>query len=365
MTHKKSLVVTLTLIAVLSLSRFATAQHYQQTNLVSDVPGLAALTDPNLVNPWGIAHSGTAGPWWVNDNGTGVSELFDGAGHPFPIGHPLVVTVPTPSGTGTSAPTGIVFNGTTGFELTPGNRAIFIFVTEDGTISGWNPALNPANETLATLIKVDNSATAVYKGATLGQRDGGTFLYATNFKAGTMEVYDSTFTPVTLSASAFTDPDLPADFVPFNVQNIGGNIFVSFAKKEAGSNDEVHGPGLGFVDAFTPDGVLLLRLKHGRWMNAPWGMALAPANFGKSSNHLLVGMFGSGNIATFDPQTGNFSGLLRGPVGHPITIDGLWGLAFGNGGLAGPTNTLFFAAGINDEADGLFGTLTAINGDED
>jgi len=356
--NRKALLATLTLIALLSWSRSATAQHYQQSNLVSDVPGLAALTDSNLVNPWGVVAASPAGPWWVNANGTGVSELFDGAGHPFPPGNQLVVNIPTPSGEGTSAPTGIVFNGGTGFEVTTGNPARFIFVTEDGTISGWNPAVDLHN----AVIKVNNTATAVYKAVTLGQRNGADFLYATNFSAGTIEVYDTGFQPVTLPGAAFTDPNLPSGFVPFSIQNIAGSIFVSFAKKEAGSEDEVHGAGLGYVDAFTPDGTLIFRLKHGRWMNAPWGMTLAPANFGKFSNHLLIGMFGSGQVAAFNPKTGNFSGLLRGPIGHPITIDGLWALVFGNGGVAGPTNTLFFSAGINDEADGLFGTLTAIKG---
>jgi len=360
-TDRKSLLRTLTLIAVLSLAQSATAQHYQQTNLVSDLPG-AALRDPNLINPWGIATGGATGPWWVNANGTGVSELFDGAGHPFPIGNQLVVTIPPPPGSvGPSAPTGIVFHGGTGFDVTAGNPARFIFVTEDGTISGWNPAVDPTH----AVIKVNNSTTAVYKGVTLGQRSGATFLYAANFHAGVVEVYDTSFNPVTLSASAFTDPDLPSGFAPFGIQNIGGNIFVSFAKQAEDKHDEVDGAGLGFVEAFTPDGVLILRLRHGFWMNAPWGMTLAPANFGKFSDHLLIGMFGGGNIAAFDPKTGNFSGLLRGPIGHPITIDGLWGLAFGNGGIAGPTNTLFFAAGINDEADGLFGTLTAIAEEEE
>ena len=351
------------LAALLLLSATAGAQRYQQTNLVSDVPGLAATTDPDLVNAWGMVHSATS-PWWVNDNGTGKSTLYNAAG----TKQALVVTVPPPDGSApgtTSAPTGIVFNGsTTDFvvanptDSTKFGAARFIFSTEDGTISGWNPTANPNT----AIIKIDNSASAVYKSLAMGVFNGATYLYAANFTGGKVEVFDSSWAPVSVPGG-FADAHLPPDYSPFNVQNIGGNIFVTFAKSD-GSKDEVHGRGLGFVDEFDSGGNLLMRLKHGKWLNAPWGITLAPADFGKFSNRLLVGNFGSGMIAAYDPSDGEFKGLMRGRHERPIVIPGLWALAFGSGGAGlannGPANTLFFYAGIDDEEHGLFGTLTPI-----
>ncbi|HEY9207122.1 MAG TPA: TIGR03118 family protein [Candidatus Methanoperedens sp.] len=345
---------------VQSLIPTIAANNYVQTNLVSDVPGLAQITDPNLVNSWGIAHPPT-GPWWVADNGMGVSTLYNGTGQPFPPGNPLVVNIPPPAGgTGPSTPTGIVFSGGLDFEVTPGKPAAFIFVTEDGTISAWNRTVDPNNATL----KVDNSPGAVYKGATIAKKGNANVLYVANFSGGTVDVFDTDFNQVSLSAGAFTDKSIPVGFAPFNVQNIEGRIFVTFAQQDAQKHDNLDGPGLGFVDVFDPGGNLLMRLKHGNWMNAPWGITLAPSDFGKFSEHLLVGNFGSGQIAAFDPEEGNFQGLLRGTDGKPITIDGLWGLGFGNGANAGPVNTLFFAAGIDDEQHGLFGTITPISNND-
>jgi uncharacterized protein (TIGR03118 family) len=339
----------LTVVMTLCLSTNAFAQHYQQTNLVSDVPGLALHTDAHLVNPWGLARSATS-PWWVADNGTGVSTLYNGAGGILS----LVVTIPVPpGGTPPSKPTGTVFNGSSDFL---GDR--FIFVTEDGTISGWSGGTS-------AVLRVNQSGSAIYKGVSIAQNSGANFLYAANFHAGTVDVFDANYMPVTLAPGAFSDPRIPAGFAPFNVQNIAGRLFVTFAKQDEDMEDEVDGPGLGFVDAFDAGGNLLMRLRTGRWMNAPWGVALAPSDFGKVSNLLLVGQFGSGQIATFDPLTGNFQGLLRGVHGQPLTIDGLWALSFGNGAAAGPTNTLFFTAGIDDEQHGLFGTITPIPGDDD
>ncbi|HZM86880.1 MAG TPA: TIGR03118 family protein [Blastocatellia bacterium] len=333
----------------LSVSPNVFAQHYQQTNLVSDVPGLAATTDPNLVNPWGLARSGGS-PWWVADNGTGLSTLYNGAGAIVP----LVVTIPVPpSGTPPSTPTGTVFNGSADFQ-----GARFIFVTQEGTLSGWSGGTS-------AVLKVDNSGSAIYTGLALAQNNGANFLYAANFFAGTIDVFDKDYLPVTLAAGAFSDPNLPEDFAPFNVQTIGSMIFVAFAKQNEDGDEEVAGPGLGYVDAFDASGNLLLRLRSGRWMNAPWGIALAPSDFGKFSNMLLVGQFGSGEIAAFDLKHGNFHGLMRTADGSPLTIEGLWALDFGNGANAGPTNTLFFTAGIDDETHGLFGTITPIPGDDD
>jgi len=325
--------------------------HYLQTNLVSDVPGLAVATDPHLVNPWGLSLSATS-PWWVSDNGTGLSTLYNGAG----AIQGLVVTVPNLSTvTDPSAPTGTVFNGTaTDFLVAPGKPSRFLFSTEGGTIVGWNSG------TLAVQM-VNNSATAVYKGLALAQIGGVNYLYAANFMAGTVDVFDRTFMPVTLSAWAFHDPHIPKSYAPFNVQAIGGMIYVTYAKKEAGSIDEVHGPGKGFVDVYSTDGVLQKRLQHGSWFNAPWGVVMAPADFGGFSSMILVGQFGSGRIAAFDPVSGKFRGFLFGDkLDRPLVIEGLWAIAFGNGANAGPLNTLYFTAGIDDEAHGLFGTITSV-----
>jgi uncharacterized protein (TIGR03118 family) len=350
----------LTALSIGMTANFATAddvaRHYQQTNLVSDIPGLAAVTDPHLVNPWGLSRSATS-PWWVADNGTGLSTLYNGAG----AIQALVVTVPNVAGVkDPSAPTGTVFNGVaTDFLVAPGQPARFLFVTEEGTISGWNSGPS-------AVLMVDNSSTAVYKGLALASSNGANFLYAANFKAGTVDVFDNTFKPVTLAAGAFQDRRLPKEYAPFNVQSVGASIYVTFAKREAGSIDEVHGPGKGFVDVFSPEGVLQKRLRWGPWFNAPWGVALAPAGFGRLSNLILVGQFGSGKIAAFDPANGEFRGLVRGAHGRPLAIDGLWALSFGNGASAGPATTLFFTTGLDDEAHGLFGTITPLNdGDND
>jgi uncharacterized protein (TIGR03118 family) len=349
--------VCLLLLILLCNAARISAQHYLQTNLVSDVPGLAQRTDADLVNPWGLISTGSS-PWWVADNGTGLSTLYNGAG----VKQGLVVTIAKPAGDPDPAtPTGVINNAsTTDFKLTAATNsaARFIFATEDGTVSGWAPSVNATN----TVIKVNNAGSAIYKGVTIAQTGGANFLYVADFFTGTVDVFDTNYASVTLPSGAFTDPDLPAGFAPFNVQNIGGDVFVAFAKQDEDKEDEVAGRKLGYVDVFDGSGTLLQRLENGPWMNAPWGLALAPSGnaFGKSSGKLLVGMFGSGQIATFDPITGDFEGLLRDRHGKPIQIDGLWALRFGNGGNAGPTNTLFFTAGIDDEAHGLFGTITAL-----
>ena len=338
---------------------------YRQTNLVSDIHGKARVTDANLVNPWGLSHGPTT-PWWVSDNGKGVSTLYKGDGTPFPVGSPLVVTIPPPAGGTSSAPTGNVFNGTSDFVVTEKNvsgPSLFIFATEDGTISGWNLKVDPTN----AILKVDNSASgAVYKGLALGHNASGNFLYATNFHAGTIDVFDAHFASAKLAGS-FTDPNLPpcsndktkACFAPFGIQNINGKIYVTYAlQKLPDKHDDQAGPGNGFVDVFDTNGHLLQRLiSHGQ-LNSPWGLALAPQGFGRFGKDLLVGNFGDGHINAYKPGTGAFRGQLKDQKGNPITINGLWALGFGNGALAGPTDTLFFTAGINDEADGLFGLIT-------
>ena len=357
-------------IASLALLPVATTlaaqQHYKQTNLISDIPGMAATTDPNLVNPWGLSRS-SGSPWWISDNGPGLATLDSGAGAAIPLGQPCpagtntnCVVVPTgdantsPSGT----PTGQVFNGTTDFQLTPNNPARFIFVTEDGTISGWNGGPS-------AVIKVNTHSTSVFKGVALASSrtsSGGTanFLYVADFRKGRVAVYDTNFHRVHMDEDAFDDESVPRGFAPFNVQNIGGNIYVSFAQQDSAKHDEVDGAGLGYVDVFSTGGRLLHRLQHGQWMNGPWGMTQAPSDFGAYSHNILVGQFGGGQILVFDPVTGQFKGTLNDASNNPITIDGLWDIAFGSGGTSGPATTLFFTAGLNDEADGLFGTITPV-----
>lgn len=351
------------LLAQQALPRAHASQgFYQQTNLVSDLPGVANVTDPNLVNPWGIVHGPTT-PFWISDNGMGVSTLYNGAGAPFPLGSPLIVTIPPPhdSPAGTIAtPTGVVFNGTSGFVVSNGTvsgAALFIFATEDGTISGWNRNVDLTH----AIREVDNSPGAVYKGLAMGSNSAGSFLYATNFRAGTVDVFDSQFHQVSLSGS-FTDPNLPPGYAPFGIANINGDLYVTYALQNAAKHDDVAGPAHGFVDIYDTNGNLIRRLVTRGRLNSPWGLAMAPANFGRFSGDLLVGNFGDGRINAVDPSTGDFLGQLRDANNSPITIDGLWGLAFGNDANAGPKSTLFFTAGLNDEADGLFGSLVSVNG---
>ena len=340
-----------TLLFLLATPSLMWAAHIVQHNLVSDLPG-ADHQDSLLVNSWGITH-GPATPWWVADNATGVSTLYtaDGAS----VAALPEVNILGPGDKGSGTPTGTVFNGTTDF-VYKGNMTKFLFATEDGTVAVW-----PAGDGINAHIAIDNStspAGAVYKGIAIGQQGALNRIYLANFHTGVVEVYDAMFHPVSMPAVAFTDPTIPAGFAPFNVMNVDGNIFVAFAMQKPDRHDEADGPGLGYVDMFDSSGVLMMRLEHGKWMNAPWGMVHAPANFGQWSNRLLIGQFGSGQIATFNAKSGEFEGLLRGAKGKPININGLWGLGFGNDAAAGPSNTLFFAAGLNDEANGLFGTLT-------
>jgi uncharacterized protein (TIGR03118 family) len=344
----------ITTIALL-VSSAAFAQHYQQTDLVANSTSVSSMAtiDPNLVNAWGLSR-GSGSPWWVADNGTGLSTLYDGAGAIVP----LVVTIPPPMGTEPpSAPTGTVFNFTKAFAVRPGKPSVFLFVTEDGTISGWNPGADPTN----AIIKVDNSAQgAIYKGCAIA-RDGSIVrLYATNFASGRVEMYDGRFQPVTI-AGAFRDAKLPANYAPFGIQNVGGNIVVTFAHRRPGSTDEDHGAGLGYVDVFDLDGRLLLRLQHGPFLNAPWGIALAPGDFGAFSHRLLIGNFGNGRIHAFNLVSGTVEGVLLNTDGTQLWIDGLWALSFGGDAARnGLATELFFTAGPNDENDGLYGKITPV-----
>ena len=369
------------LFLALSFPSLTFAQHYTQTNLVTDMGSSAPVTDSNLKNAWGLSRS-TGSPWWVSDNGTGVSTLYNIAGTTSTLAatvNPRVVVIPPPNGsTSTSTPTGQVFNGSADFTLAPGIPALFIFVTEDGTISGWNPGFDSAHPNNAVL-KVDNSPNAVYKGVTTGDVDGVRYLYVANFRSGHIEVYDTNFKAVTSSSSSdgdhqenfseksFDDGKIPEGYAPFNVQNIGGSLFVTYAKQNAAQHDDVAGAGFGFVDIFSTTGKLEGRLEHGPWLNSPWGVVWAPRDFGEFSNRVLVGNFGSGQIAAFNGFTGKFIGLMQNqnPNGTTLAIDGLWALAFGNSANAGPYNALFFTAGPNGEANGLFGALTAVGSEQD
>jgi uncharacterized protein (TIGR03118 family) len=322
-----------------------------QTNLVSDIPGLAIVTDPALVNPWGMASSATS-PWWISDNGAGVSTLYNGNTGAKTA---LTVTIPPESGgTSPSAPTGLVFNGTTGFVLSNGTKASFLFSTENGTIAGWNNAAGTAAIGMSDL----SSQGSVFKGLAIGSVGSANYLYATDFTKGVVQVFNTSFGATTLGGN-FTDPGLPSGYSPFGIQNLGGKIYVTFAEHVSGK-DEVDGAGLGYVDVFDTSGDFLSRVASGGTLDAPWGLAIAPSTFLDYGNDLLVGNFGDGTINAYDPTSFAYLGQLLDAHGNPISIDGLWGLGFGNGASGGPTNTLFFTAGLNDENDGLFGALTSV-----
>lgn len=331
-------------------------QVYRRVNLVSDIAGGARFTDENLVNPWGLGFSPTS-PFWVADNGSGVSTLYNGRGQAFPVGSPLVVTIPSPTSPTGGTPTGLVFNSTGDFVVSANGKSgpsSFLFATEDGTILGRSSAVDPTQ----AIIAVDNSgAGAVYKGLAIASTPNGNFLYATNFSAGVIEMYDKNFDLKT----TFTDTNVDPDFAPFGIQNIGGQLYVTFAlQKLPDKHDDEAGPGNGFVDVFAPDGTLLRRVASHGTLNSPWGLALAPDGFGAFSDHLLVGNFGDGRINAFDVRRDVFDSQLRDPQGNPLTINGLWALQFGTGSPnGGGRHTLFFTAGIADESHGLFGFIRA------
>ena len=363
-----------------------------RTHLVSDLPGAAAVLDPNLVNPWGIAES-SGSPFWISDNNAGVATLYSvpGANNTPVSVNGLVVSIPAPGDPlGTSGtPTGAVFNinggAQGGFRISGFTKtgaatsasAIFLFATEDGTIVGWNPGVNPpgfdpAKAGTYGIVAVDNSVNptvasgAVYKGLAIAQAkdasgNTNTFLYATNFRAGTVEVYDNTFTPPkNLPQDAFTDPHLKAGYAPFNIVAVGGKLFVTYAVQNAAKHDDVAGPAHGFVNTFDLSGGSLQRFTQHGHLNSPWGLALAPASFGQFAGDILIGNFGNGRINAFDPGTGEFLGTVVNPTGQEIRIDGLWSLKVGNGGAGGNTQTIYFTAGPNGEKDGLFGSLTPV-----
>lgn len=344
---------SLALVMGLTIAPVLHAQDaYQQRNLVSDGFEPAERTDPNLVNPWGLALN-PFGFQWVANERSGVSTLYDGEG----VVQSLVVQIPTPTGATGGSPTGIVFSGSNGFTVSQAGLtgpSRFIFATEQGVIAGWAPNVDGTHAIRA----VDNSARhAIYTGLALSAGGQSGVLYAADFYNARVDVYNNAFQPATLPAGAFTDPRLPYGYAPFGIQAIGGNIYVSYAKQNATRDDAVAGPGLGFVNVYSPSGQLLRRVAARGALNAPWGMALAPAGFGRFSNALLIGNFGDGRINAYETSFGIPLGALRDEHRRTIRIDGLWGLTFGNGFANQPVNTLFFAAGPDKGQHGLYGRL--------
>jgi uncharacterized protein (TIGR03118 family) len=337
-----ALVLGAALVAVSPLTA-AEKNSYTVTALVSDQPGEAAHMDGNLVNAWGLT-AGPMTPWWVSDNGKDKSTLYNGDG----TLRSLVVDV-------AGGPTGTAFNFTAGFALSTGGKALFLFDGEDGIIRGWNPAQG----TMAVVAKDRSDVGAIYKGLSVADTSAGPRLYAADFHNARIDVFDGSFG---LVPGGFEDPSLPAGYAPFNVQTIGDRVFVAYAKQDEDAEDEVAGQGLGFVDAYDLAGDLLTRVAQHGQLNAPWGLAVAPASFGRFGGDLLVGNFGNGQINAYEELgNGHFEhrGKLRGADGAPLAIDGLWALRFGNDAAAGPSTTLFFTAGPDEESHGLFGSITA------
>jgi uncharacterized protein (TIGR03118 family) len=339
---------------------------YLRTDLVSNTQNLVQPKDPNLQNAWGVANS-PGGPLWVSDNNDGLSTLYDGNG----VKQGLTVTIPVPAGRAAppaATPTGMVWNPTSGFAITVGATSVpatFIFDSEDGTIVAWNPTADPvtAGQSTATRVIDNSSKGAVYKGLAFGTNKHGNFLFATNFATGAVEVYDKNFAPATLDGN-FSDPDIPTGFAPFGIANIDNNLYVTYAKQNAQKNDVVPGAGLGFVNVFTTDGVLIKRFASRGALNAPWGVTRATQNFGRFSGSILIANFGQGGnfagwINAFDGgDSSDFLGSLRDAKGKPIAIDGPWALVFGTF-LNSDADTLYFTAGPNQQQNGLFGKIVA------
>jgi uncharacterized protein (TIGR03118 family) len=332
--------------AAASTSSFDPHRGYVQTNLVSDQPGKAKLMDPNLVNAWGMSY-GPSTPVWVSDNGADVTTLYTGGIDGAKASAvPLVVSIPD------GAPTGQLFNDTSQFVLSDGMPAFFVFASENGSISAWNPALSPNTSAERKGAHKD----AVYKGIALLHRGDRPWLLAADFHHGRIDVYNRNFTRLAhLPSWMFNDPNLPAGYGPFNVATIGGKVWVTYAKQDADRHDDVRGAGHGFIDVYGPGGHLLMRFASRGVLNSPWGLAVAPSGFGPFSHDLLVGNFGDGRIHAFDWQ-GHLLGTLRHATGSPIAIDGLWALLPGNG-VAGDRDDVLFSAGPDGESHGLFGTL--------
>jgi uncharacterized protein (TIGR03118 family) len=384
----KQLLGVSAVVAVAAISMIARAdedeQHgernaYVVTSLVSNLAGRAKFQDPVLQNAWGVAFTASGSPFWVNDNATGCSTLYTGNGTKVPLqvsiplpGNMVPATSCHPSNPNSppnpapAAPTGIVWNPSPAF-LVPGTKipALFIFATEDGTLSAWAQGLTPLDH---AVLAADNSMNptpndgAVYKALVFGLNVHGGFLFATNFRAGTIDVFGPTgtngmFTPASTDGG-FVDPDLPAGYAPFGIANIDGDLFVSYAKQDDARHDDVAGAGHGFVDVFDTDGHLLRRFASRGPLNSPWGMTRASFAFGAFSGKILIGNFGNGRISVYD-EDGRFLDQLETGTGKPLAIDGLWTITLG-GGSGSQSDTLYFAAGPNGETNGVFGTITPV-----
>ena len=332
--------------ALLQTTVARSATIYGQTNLTSDISGLAANMDASLKNPWGMSFS-SGSPFWVSDQMTGVATLYNGAGQK----QALVVTIPP------GAPTGQVFNSTSGFLEPNGQKATFMFATIPGTIDAWNSG------SVTTAVVEATSTAAAYTGLALANNGSGDFLYAANFRTGHIDVYNSSFAAVSIGAS-FTDPTLPSGYAPYNIENVGGKLYVEYAQVDPVTHKAAVGPGLGFVSVFDANGNFQKRLVSNGPLNAPWGIALAPPTFGDFGNDLLIGNFGDGVINAVDPITGIVLGHLMDAQGKAIANPGLWALKFRTGFNGTDTtvdpNALYFTAGINEEADGLFGRIQVV-----
>jgi uncharacterized protein (TIGR03118 family) len=347
-------VLAVILSLMLAMPAAAGGGGYRVHRLVSDQPGHAAHTDPNLINGWGIS-AGPSTPWWVSDEGTDYSTLYDGAGNPIP----LVVRV-------NGGPTGTVYNGSSDFVVShngDSGPSLFLFASTDGKLRGWNPNV-PASSppsTKAFVVADRSGVDAVYTGLAIGTAQGNNYLYAADFANGRVDVFNGSFVRQHW-AGAFTDPGLPDGYSPFGIQAINGFVFVTYAlQDEEEPDEEIIGQHLGFVDAYATNGSFISRVASQDKLNAPWGVAWAPDDFGQFSGDLLIGNFGNGRINAYRLTAAGwvFHGTLRHPSGRAVAIEGLWGIGFGNGGPAGPTNELYFAAGPDDEVHGLFGSITA------
>jgi uncharacterized protein (TIGR03118 family) len=368
MNYKRFLLVMAAagVMALTPLSR-ADAVGYKQTNLVSDKAAatnpVAAHQDPNLLNPWGVAFF-PGGPFWISDNGAGVSTLYDGLG----VKQALTVTIPAPAGDtnpGAPGPSGMVWNGNPGAFPVPvtvpiiaGTAALFIWATEDGTIAAWRPTLSPITGALTVVPNTNLTTGPVYKGLAIGNNSRGLFLYATDFRNRKIAVWNSGFVADTMLNGKFIDNTIPSTWAPFGIQNILGQLWVTYAKQDTPKHDPVVGAGRGLVDIFDTDGNLIRRFATRGVLNAPWGVVLAPRKFGVFSNDILIGNFGDGEISAWDPKTGAFIDWMRdGTTGNIIKLGTLWALVFG-GGMTSNPQTLYFTTGLVLEQDGLFGTLT-------
>jgi uncharacterized protein (TIGR03118 family) len=327
----------------------AQSSGYSTVSLVSNGVAMSAHVDMNLTNPWGIAFAPGA-PVWIADNGSNTSTVYDGTGTQ------VIPAVHIPVGSsGNSSPTGVVANTSTDFVISAtAGPAVFIFSSEGGTISAWAQA----SATNAVTMYDDGAGGAVYKGLAIAKNGTANLLYATDFHNNKVDVFDKSFAKVSVTGH-FSDTTIPAGFAPFGIQAIGSRIYVTYAKQLAPANrDDVAGAGLGYVNVFDTDGVLIMRLASAGSLNAPWGVALAPADFGSLSGALLIANFGDGVINAFNANTGAPMGKLTDAAGMTIVIPGLWGIAFGNGALSQLANTLYYTAGPNDEQDGIYGGIT-------